>query len=401
MVSDPEAKDYTVYMVRCADGTYYTGLTNDLRRRLSDHGAGRGARYTRGRGPVTLVARRSGLDHRQAARLERAWKSLSREEKAELTEHEGPGPGILYLCGTPIGNLDDLSRRVVQVLASVDYVAAEDTRRTRALLAHEGIGRRVVSYHEHNKRSRGPAIVEDLRRGKSVALVTDAGMPGISDPGEDLVSEAVAAGVEVVPVPGPSAALTALVASGLSTTPFTFAGFVPRGARERREAFRRLRDEPATTVYYEAPHRLAGSLKDLAEILGPRPVVVARELTKIHERFHRGTAASVLAELTITFPDGKIKGEACVIVAGRGPGEAAAQSRESVDEDEAAAGGPTPVSPGPAPSAEDLARMVSQAQAAGLTRKEAIRKVAVQTGRGRREVYAACVDQSERQERSP
>ncbi|HEY3314592.1 MAG TPA: 16S rRNA (cytidine(1402)-2'-O)-methyltransferase [Bacillota bacterium] len=368
-----EAASYTVYLVRCADGTYYAGLAKDLDRRLAAHDEGKGARYTRGRGPVTLVASRAGLTHRDAARLEQAWKSLPREEKAALSESEAAAtgetaPGLLYLCGTPIGNLGDLSPRAVQILSSVEYVAAEDTRRTRALLAHEGISRRVVSYHEHNKRSRGPAIIEDLRRGKSVALVTDAGLPGISDPGEDLVHEAVAAGLTVVPVPGPSAALTALVASGLPTTPFTFAGFVPRVARERREVFRRLIDVTWTTVFYEAPHRLAECLTELGAVLGDRPIVVARELTKVHETFHRGTAAVVLAELHALFPEGKIRGEACLVVAGRPA---------------------TPTAGPPLPA--DLRRLVSEQQADGLSKKEAIKRVAVMTGLGRRQVYAACL----------
>lgn len=398
--------DYHVYLVRCADGTYYAGMARDLDRRLAEHNRGEGARYTRGRGPVVLVASRDGLSRSAAARLERAWKALNKEEKAALAETRSPDPGhgrdtveagadegpgrpargCLYLCGTPIGNLDDLTRRVLQVLASADYVAAEDTRRTRALLSHEGLSKPMVSYHEHNKRTRGPVIIDDLRRGKKVALVTDAGMPGISDPGEDLVREAIAEGLDVVPVPGPSAMLTALVASGLPATPFTFAGFVPRVARERKAAFARLKDSPWTTVHYEAPHRLAATLKDLGAAVGRRPVVVARELTKRHESFHRGTTAEVLAEIERLFPSGDIKGEVCLIVAG-----AAFDGGSGADPANHEAG------PAAAPTQADLTppaiwRSVKEEEARGTGRKEAMKDVAVRLGISRRQVYQAILE---------
>ncbi|MHB0885965.1 MAG: 16S rRNA (cytidine(1402)-2'-O)-methyltransferase [Bacillota bacterium] len=409
MTTNPERSgDYHVYLVRCADGTYYTGMTRDLGRRIDEHNRGEGARYTRGRAPVELAASRGGLSRSAAARLERAWKALSKEEKAALggdtssgpvrTETAGkaggasdggadhPAGGCLYLCGTPIGNLDDLTRRVLQVLASVDYVAAEDTRRTRALLSHEGISKPMVSYHEHNKRTRGPVIIDDLKRGKKVALVTDAGMPGISDPGEDLVREAVAEGLAVVPIPGPSAMLAALVASGLPATPFAFNGFLPRTSRERRAAFLRLADSPWTTVFYEAPHRLAATLKDLQAALGSRPVVVARELTKRHESFHRGTAVEVLAEIERLFPSGGIKGEACLIVAGSSLG-----GGEGKDPSGKGAGPGTEEKPTDL-SSPTIWRLVREEETRGTGRKEAMKNVAVRLGLSRRQVYQAVLE---------
>ncbi len=409
MTTNPERSgDYHIYLVRCADGTYYTGMTRDLDRRLGEHNRGEGARYTRGRAPVELVASRGGLSRSAAARLERAWKALSKEEKAALGETHssdpdrpqtagtagtkpddgagGPAAGCLYLCGTPIGNLDDLTRRVLQVLASVDYVVAEDTRRTRALLSHEGISRPMVSYHEHNKRTRGPVIIDDLKRGKKVALVTDAGMPGISDPGEDLVREAVAEGLEVVPIPGPSAMLAALVASGLPATPFTFSGFVPRNSRERRAVFVRLVDSPWTTVYYEAPYRLAATLRDVQASLGSRPVVVARELTKRYESFHRGTAAEVLAEIERLFPSGEIKGEVCLIVAGSGFGGGEGKGLSGKG-----AGPETTREPADL-SAPTIWRLVKEEEARGADRKEARKNVAVRLGLSRRQVYQAVLE---------
>ena len=385
---DEEPADYHVYVVRCADDTYYVGLTRDLERRLAEHNRGRGARYTRGRGPVQLVVSRAGLTRSAAARLERAWKALSKEEKANLRRTKGDeGRGCLYLCGTPIGNLGDVTRRLTEVLGAVDYVAAEDTRRTRALLSHEGISKPIISYHEHNKRTRGAAIIDDLKHGKRVALVTDAGMPGISDPGEDLVREAVAEGLDVVPVPGPSAFLTALVASGLPTTPFTFAGFVPRLARERRVVFARLIDAPWTTVFYEAPHRLVATLEDLQRALGSRPVVVARELTKRHESFHRGSAEEVLAELRRLFPEGGLKGEACLIVAGTGGIGNRLGSGMGITWAQTA-----PAAIGADLTPVDVWRLVQEEETRGLSRKEAMKNVAARTGLSHHQIYEACLE---------
>lgn len=220
-------------------------------------------------------------------------------------------PGTLYICGTPIGNLEDITARALRVLREVDLVAAEDTRRTRKLLAHYGIGTRMISYHEHNEFSRTPEILEILESGRDVALVSDAGMPGISDPGRYLIEHALSAGIPVAPVPGPSAVLAALVVSGFPADEFTFAGFLPRKGRQRREALERLAVENRVVVLYESPHRLARTLSDLHGVIGgDRRVAVARELTKVHEEVVRGTLTEVLA----LFDTREVKGEITVVI---------------------------------------------------------------------------------------
>lgn len=220
-------------------------------------------------------------------------------------------PGTLYVCGTPIGNLEDITARALRVLRDVDLVAAEDTRRTRKLLAHYEIGTRMTSYHEHNELSRTPEILEILESGRDVALVSDAGMPGISDPGRYLIERALSTGIAVVPVPGPSAVLAALVVSGFPADEFTFVGFLPRKGRQRREALDRLAAEDRAVVFYESPHRLARTLSDLHGVIGgDRRVAVARELTKVHEEVVRGTLAEVLA----LFSSRRVKGEITVVI---------------------------------------------------------------------------------------
>ncbi|HIE50463.1 MAG TPA: 16S rRNA (cytidine(1402)-2'-O)-methyltransferase, partial [Armatimonadetes bacterium] len=195
-----------------------------------------------------------------------------------------PGGGKLYLCATPIGNLRDVTLRVLETLREVALIAAEDTRTTRKLLAHYDIHTPLVSYHRDNARIRQPRILEALRQGQKVALVTESGTPTISDPGYDLVRAAIAEGFPVVPVPGPSALLAALVVSGLPSDRFVFEGFLPRKGQKRHARLTALRTEPRTIVLFEAPHRLLATLRDLADTLGPdRPVAVARELTKVHE----------------------------------------------------------------------------------------------------------------------
>jgi 16S rRNA (cytidine1402-2'-O)-methyltransferase len=208
------------------------------------------------------------------------------------------GPGALVLVATPIGNLGDLSPRAVEALRTADVIAAEDTRRTRALLTHAGIsaGRRLRAVHGHNEGARAAAIVEDVHAGRRVAYVTDAGMPGVSDPGERLVRACVDAGLPVEVVPGPSAALTALVLSGLATARFAFDGFLPRKGRERDDRIEAIEREERTTILFESPHRLAATLTDLAKACGEqRRVAVARELTKLHEEVWRGTLSEAAA----------------------------------------------------------------------------------------------------------
>jgi 16S rRNA (cytidine1402-2'-O)-methyltransferase len=204
----------------------------------------------------------------------------------------------LYLVGTPIGNLEDITLRALRVLKEVDLIACEDTRQTQKLLNHFTITTRTTSYHEHNEAAKSAELVKAIQEGASVALVTDAGMPGISDPGYRLITLAIQQGVPVVPIPGASAFLMALVASGLSTDSFRFNGFLPAKRGERREALESIKDSPRTQSFYEAPHRIVETLQDVAEICGAsRNVVVAREVTKLHEEFLRGRAAEVLEAL--------------------------------------------------------------------------------------------------------
>lgn len=227
-------------------------------------------------------------------------------------------PGRLLLVSTPIGNLEDLSSRAARALAEADLVACEDTRHTGRLLAHLGLKKRLVSLHEHNERRRIPELVAALERGETVALASDAGTPLVSDPGFPLTRAAIAAGARVEPIPGPSAILAALVASGLPPHPFTFAGFAPPKAGKRRIFYRRFGELGHTVVVYESPHRIAASLDDAVAELGPdRPAAIARELTKLHEEIVRGTLAELAAWARERNPVGEI-----VIVVG-------ADSRES------------------------------------------------------------------------
>ena len=237
-------------------------------------------------------------------------------------------PG-LWLVATPIGNLEDMSPRALAVLASVDRVACEDTRRTGRLLARHGISARLVSYHEHNAARVRPALLRTLTGGGSVALVSDAGTPLISDPGYKLVSEAVSAGVRVTGCPGPSAPLLALILSGLPTDRFYFGGFLPSKAGPRREALATLCLLDATLVCLESPRRLAASLEDMAATLGPRPAAVARELTKLHEEVRRGTLDELASHYAAA---GAPKGEV-VIVVGGGRGDTAQPALSDADID--------------------------------------------------------------------
>jgi 16S rRNA (cytidine1402-2'-O)-methyltransferase len=218
----------------------------------------------------------------------------------------------LYIVSTPIGNLEDITLRALRVLKEVDLIAAEDTRRTRQLLTHYGIHKPLISYHEHNRRMREKTLLNDLREGKSVALVTDAGTPGISDPGEELVRGAVQEGIPLVSIPGPVALVAALSVSGLPTESFLFYGFLPSKAAARRKWLASLKDRPETLVFYESPRRLSSLLDDAAQTLGERRVVVAREMTKVYEEVYRGTISEVLDQL------GKeeVKGEVTVILEG-------------------------------------------------------------------------------------
>jgi 16S rRNA (cytidine1402-2'-O)-methyltransferase len=222
-----------------------------------------------------------------------------------------PGP-TLYLVATPIGNLEDITLRALRVLKEVDLIACEDTRQTQKLLNHYGISTRTISYHEHNEMTRAAELIVDLEQGTRIAMVTDAGMPGISDPGFRLIALAIRHHVPVIPIPGATAFLAALVASGLPTDSFRFSGFLPAKAGARRSLLESIKHSPRTQVFYEAPHRLLDALKDLVEVLGPdRHVVIAREVTKVHEEFLRGRANEILDTLKSR---AEIKGEITLII---------------------------------------------------------------------------------------
>jgi 16S rRNA (cytidine1402-2'-O)-methyltransferase len=270
-----------------------------------------------------------------------------------------PAPGVLYLVATPIGNLEDVTARALRVLREADLIAAEDTRVTRKLLAHFDIHTPLTSYHAHTSGGKVDSLLERLTAGANIALVSDAGTPCVSDPGAELVAEAIGAGVRVEPVPGPSALLPALIASGLPPGRFAFEGFLPR-TNDRHERLRAIAAEPRTVVLYEAPTRVVETLEDLRKVCGEtRRAVVARELTKKFEEFTRGTLADVIAHYRAHSPRGE-----CVIVLESAPGQTTADE---------------------APDAEGLLRA---ALARGQSPRDAARDVARVTGLPRNEVYA-------------
>jgi len=225
--------------------------------------------------------------------------------------------GRLFIVSTPIGNLEDITLRAKRVLGEVDLVAAEDTRRTGRLLAHLGLRKPMVSYHDFNKEKRTPELISRLLRGEDVALVSDAGTPGISDPAYYLVVRAVEEGIEVVPVPGPTAFVAALVVSGLPTDRFTFEGFLPHRASRRRKRLEELKGETRTMIFYESPHRISETLKDILEVLGDRRASLSRELTKRHEETRRGRIGELLESCRLRPP----KGELVLVVEGAGKGD--------------------------------------------------------------------------------
>ncbi len=267
--------------------------------------------------------------------------------------------GTLYVVGTPIGNLEDMTFRAVKILQSVDAIAAEDTRHTGKLLQHFQIKTPQVSYHEHNRNERLPELLNKLSEGKAIALVTDAGMPGISDPGYELVKACAEAGIEVVPIPGATAGITALSASGLPTHRFVFEGFLPASGQERQQRLESLQAESRTLIFYEAPHRVRETLQDLAQYLGEnRSIVLARELTKLHEEFWRGS----IGEAIVHYNQQEPKGEFTLIVAG---------AEVEV----------------PVLSEEALKAELQQIMAQGVSRSQASRQLAQLTKLPRRQLY--------------
>lgn len=219
-------------------------------------------------------------------------------------------PGKLYLVATPIGNLDDITIRALNVLKEVDLIAAEDTRHTLGLLNHFEISKPLISYYKQTEKSRSEILIEKLKEGKSIAIVSDAGTPGISDPGEEIVKVAIENNIEVIPIPGACALVNALIASGLSTREFSFIGFLSTAKKEKKEKLEEIKFETRTLILYEAPHKLKGTLEQILEILGNRNIVLARELTKIHEEFIRGTVDEILNQID------EIKGEFVILIEG-------------------------------------------------------------------------------------
>lgn len=278
--------------------------------------------------------------------------------------------GTLYLVATPIGNLEDMTFRAIRTLKEVTMIAAEDTRQTRKLLTHFEIATRLVSYHEHNKQASGPELVRLLLEGQSIALVSDAGLPAISDPGYDLVRMAVDEGVPVVPIPGANAALSALIASGLPTERFSFVGFLPREKKDQTKLLEGLQHVQDTLLFYESPHRVEKTLLRMAEVWGAeRRVCLARELTKRYEEFLRGTIAECLVHLEQYPP----QGEYCVIA--EGASDAAVQ--------EAADGWW---------EAKSLGEHVAHYEDRGIDRKDALKLVATDRGLSKRDVYNALLE---------
>lgn len=272
--------------------------------------------------------------------------------------------GRLYLSATPIGNLEDMTYRGVRMLAEADLIAAEDTRHTRKLLSHYDIHTPTTSYHEHNKLAKGPELVEKMLSGTVLVCVSDAGLPGISDPGAHLAQLAIEAGIEVSPLPGANAALSALICSGLDTTSFAFYGFLPKSSKKRRELLERIKYAPETLIFYEAPHHLKETLKQLCDALGEaRPAAAARELTKHYEEFNRQS----LGELLAYYQENEPRGEFVLVVSGFDAEKAA----DSIQEAET----------------KDPLQLVAELEQQGLPRKEAMREAAKRLGISRRDVY--------------
>ena len=279
--------------------------------------------------------------------------------------------GVLYLVATPIGNLEDMTYRAVRVLSEADLIAAEDTRGSIKLLNHFGIHTPMTSYHEHNKTSKAKTLVEAMLGGKNVACITDAGTPGISDPGEVLARMALDQGIRVVPVPGACAAVNALISSGLETRRFCFEAFLPAIKKERDQVLEELRTETRTIVLYEAPHRLLKTLELLLESIGDRPMTICRELTKKHEEIRRTTIREAAAFYQQTEP----RGEYVLVIAGRDRREMIREKQEEIR------------------GSLSLAEHMEQYTAAGMDRKEAMKAVAKDRGLSKRDVYRMLLEE--------
>lgn len=272
--------------------------------------------------------------------------------------------GTLYLCATPIGNLEDMTYRAVRMLGQVELIAAEDTRHTRQLLTHFDIHTKLTSYHEHNKFTKGPELIEYLQQGHDLVCVSDAGLPGICDPGSHLAELAIEAGIRVSPLPGCNAGLSALICSGLDTTLFTFVGFLPKTAKKQQETLARVKGYEGTLIFYEAPHHLKATLKQLGAGLGNRRAVLGRELTKKFEEFRRGS----LQELLAYYQENDPRGEYVIVVEGASEDELGAEDEQLP---------------------QDPVTLCGQLMADGLDKKSAMRETAKKLGLSRRDVYQA------------
>ncbi|MGE0884512.1 MAG: 16S rRNA (cytidine(1402)-2'-O)-methyltransferase [Blastocatellales bacterium] len=272
----------------------------------------------------------------------------------------------LYLVSTPIGNLEDITLRAISVMKSVDLIACEDTRHTRRLLDHFGINKPTVSYHEHNEQARAEELVQQMVGGKSIAIVTDAGTPGISDPAYRIVTAAIENGIKVVPVPGAVALIAGLTASGLPTDSFLFAGFLPNKKMARQARLEELKSERATLVFYEAPHRVRETLADALEILGDRQASLARELTKLHEQFIRGKLSEIIAH----FDSHEPRGEMTLVIAGNGKDNLTAVETGSIN--------------------EQIQRLMNDLN---LSRNEALKLAAKSRGLSKREAYQLMLEE--------
>ncbi len=271
---------------------------------------------------------------------------------------------MLYICGTPIGNMEDMTLRAIRILGEVDLIAAEDTRQSVKLLNHFDIKTPLTSYYEHNKDIKGPQLINMLKSGKNIALVTDAGMPGISDPGEDLIRLCYENDIDVTIVPGPTAVITALVLSGLNTRSYIFEGFLPKNKKQRAEVLEKLKTETRTTVFYEAPHHLLNTLKDIYKYAGDRQAAVERELTKRHETVNKGS----ISELIEYFTENEPKGEFVIVLEGADSDKIKAEeiskiSKMSIE--------------------EHFNSYISQ----GMDEKTAMKQIAKERGIGKRDVY--------------
>jgi 16S rRNA (cytidine1402-2'-O)-methyltransferase len=278
--------------------------------------------------------------------------------------------GCLYLVGTPIGNLEDITLRALRILKEADQIACEDTRHTQKLLTHYDIHKPLISYHEHNESTRAPELLEALEQGVRIALVSDAGMPLVSDPGHRLVTLCLQHQIPVIPIPGPSALLASLSASGLPSEEFLFVGFLPARSGERRRALERLRIEDRTLILYEAPHRVAECLADAREVLGNRSACIAREVTKLHEEFRRGK----LSELAASLEERPARGEITLLIGPEAPADARVQANSTQS------------------LADRVEELIRQAK---LDRKEALKLAAKERGLTRRAAYDEIVSEKE------